>query len=136
MNTKAKGDIAEAKVLSALIGAGYTVLRPFGDNEKYDLVIESKGQFYKVQVKSLRQKGKDQVKLPIYYQNYPYCDSSNLKSYKVDQVDYFAGYSHELDQIILIPINEINQTRYVTFRLNQPKHRETKRTRYFQNYII
>jgi hypothetical protein len=52
MNTKQLGDETEAHVLTALIGAGYTVSVPFGDNERYDLVLDTGERFLKAQCKT------------------------------------------------------------------------------------
>lgn len=39
-NKKQVGDKGEAKILSDLISRGYSVSIPFGDNDKYDLVLD------------------------------------------------------------------------------------------------
>lgn len=52
--TKRKGDISEAVVLAALVEAGYRVLLPWGDNAPYDLVVDTNGEFIRVQVKTGR----------------------------------------------------------------------------------
>ena len=40
---KQKGNIGEAKCLAKMIELGIPVAIPFGDNERYDLIIEDKG---------------------------------------------------------------------------------------------
>ena len=42
-NTKAAGDITEAIVLAEFLRAGFSVCVPFGDNRRYDLVVEAGG---------------------------------------------------------------------------------------------
>lgn len=37
---KAIGECSEAMVLARLVEVGYTVLKPFGDSKRYDLMIE------------------------------------------------------------------------------------------------
>lgn len=51
MNTKRKGNIAESAISNEFIRNNIPVLLPFGDNEKYDLVIEINGKFKSVQIK-------------------------------------------------------------------------------------
>ncbi|MDQ2050953.1 group I intron-associated PD-(D/E)XK endonuclease [Natronolimnohabitans sp. A-GB9] len=51
-NSKAVGDRTESKALAKLIECGYSVAVPFGDNEKYDLVVDSGDTFYRVQCKT------------------------------------------------------------------------------------
>lgn len=51
--TKVRGDAAEAVVLAELVKAGKVVLLPFGDKERYDLVVQaSPGHFVRIQCKS------------------------------------------------------------------------------------
>ena len=59
-NSKDKGDETEAAVIHRLVSAGYSVSVPFGDNEKYDLVVDDVGDLYRVQCKTAWQ-NKDQT---------------------------------------------------------------------------
>ncbi|WP_293028579.1 group I intron-associated PD-(D/E)XK endonuclease [Natronococcus sp.] len=52
MNTKQVGDETEAKIMAALIAEGYTVSVPFGDNESYDLVLDTGTALKRVQYKT------------------------------------------------------------------------------------
>jgi PD-(D/E)XK endonuclease len=52
VDTKAAGDITEAVVLAEFLRAGFPVLLPFGDNRRYDLVVEAGGRFLRVQCKT------------------------------------------------------------------------------------
>ena len=56
MKSKEKGDIAEIKVILYLKEKGYSVLIPFGDNNRYDLVFEKDCEFKRVQVKYVSMK--------------------------------------------------------------------------------
>ena len=49
--TKQKGDIAEAFVTFLLKQKGFTVLIPWGEDNRYDLVSEKNGVFKRIQVK-------------------------------------------------------------------------------------
>ena len=40
-DTKGAGDISEAVVLAEFLTAGFPVLVPFGDDRRYDLVVEA-----------------------------------------------------------------------------------------------
>lgn len=52
VNSKHVGDGSEATVVAALVRRGYTVSRPFGDNDAYDLVLDDGGTLHRVQVKT------------------------------------------------------------------------------------
>jgi len=48
------GQRTEAAILSELVRRGYHVLLPFGNNRRYDLVIDIEGQFVRAQCKTGR----------------------------------------------------------------------------------
>jgi hypothetical protein len=51
MNTKQVGDETEAKIMAALIAEGCTISVLFGDNESYDLVLDTGATLERVQCK-------------------------------------------------------------------------------------
>ncbi|USZ69374.1 group I intron-associated PD-(D/E)XK endonuclease [Halorussus salilacus] len=51
-NSKDKGDETEATVIQRLISNGYSVSIPFGDNDKYDLIVDDGNRLYRVQCKT------------------------------------------------------------------------------------
>jgi hypothetical protein len=53
-NTKRVGDIAELAVMSALLRRGFRVAIPFGEDNRYDLIIDDGVALSRVQVKSGR----------------------------------------------------------------------------------
>ena len=52
MDTKLKADIAESAVVTELLKRGFRVLRPLGDRLPYDLGVDRRGKFVRIQVKS------------------------------------------------------------------------------------
>ncbi|QCS44025.1 group I intron-associated PD-(D/E)XK endonuclease [Natrinema versiforme] len=51
-NSKAVGDETEARAISELIASGYSVSIPFGDNDKYDLIVDDGTDLYRIQCKT------------------------------------------------------------------------------------
>jgi hypothetical protein len=51
-NTKTIGDATEAVVMAEFLKAGFPVLIPFGENTRYDLVVDAGGRFLRVQCKT------------------------------------------------------------------------------------
>lgn len=51
MSTKLNGDIAEQLVILEAMSRGFGVSRPIGDRLSYDLIIDSNGKLFKIQVK-------------------------------------------------------------------------------------
>lgn len=53
-NSKSKGEISEGVILGVLLRKGFTVLLPFGNNQRYDLVYDAGRGFVKCQCKTGR----------------------------------------------------------------------------------
>ena len=52
LNCKAKGDLAELAFLHKAASLGFGVAKPYGDNERYDFILDSGERFWRVQVRS------------------------------------------------------------------------------------
>ncbi|NUB90481.1 hypothetical protein HT576_05460 [Haloterrigena sp. SYSU A121-1] len=51
-NSKEIGDTTESRALSMLVAYGYSVSIPFGDNDRYDLVVDDGETLYRLQCKT------------------------------------------------------------------------------------
>ncbi|MEY7850319.1 group I intron-associated PD-(D/E)XK endonuclease [Natrarchaeobius sp. A-rgal3] len=51
-NSKDIGDETEARAVSKLVANGYSVSIPFGDNDRYDLVVDDSARLYRLQCKT------------------------------------------------------------------------------------
>lgn len=49
---KARGELAEARFLAKALDLGFVVSKPFGDNARYDFILDWEGVISRVQVKS------------------------------------------------------------------------------------
>ncbi|WP_137286697.1 group I intron-associated PD-(D/E)XK endonuclease [Halorussus salinisoli] len=101
------GQQSEAAVIFELVRQGLTVLEPFGDNERYDVVVEETGKFYRVQIKTGRlENGRVQFGVR----------SSGTLTRKVQkeghegEIEVFAAYSPEIERTFVVPIAEAPKT--------------------------
>jgi len=134
MNTKQKGDIAESKFISLLIEKGYNVSVPFGDNTKYDVVVENENkELEKVQVKHGNHCG-DIIKFNLESET-----STNGKrnrvSYTKDEVDWFGVYVPETDRYYRIPFEDTPKTE-MWLRLKPPKNNQIERVNLARDYEL
>jgi hypothetical protein len=114
MNSKAKGDITEARVLYDLLKNGSVVLQPFGDNQRYDLVVDNglgvdqlgkkttyKERFSTIQCKTGR------LRNGVIYFNTKSSQShrgKGTKNYR-GEVDCFGVYCPDNNKSYLIPVD-------------------------------
>ncbi len=135
---KQLGERAQAHVIAKFLEIGYTVLLPYGDSSRYDLVIEdAERRFWRVQVKTAW----------VEKEGYIVFATTSLRSRSTNgrvaysrvgyqgQVDYFAVYSHELRKVYLLPVNEVSQTR-MHLRLVPSKNKQEKNVHWAADYEI
>lgn len=109
--SKAKGDIAEAMIAARLLQKGFAVLKPFGDNLRYDLVIDDGIKLSKVQCKSAR--SARYVDGSIRFDT---CSGRDKQVYS-GQIDLFGVYCQELDEVFVVPIEDCAAARMKTLRV-------------------
>lgn len=100
MESHKKGDLTEARVIAELKEREIPVSVPFGDNERYDLVLENPGRrFLRAQVKTGWKDGGT-----INFRGYSLHTNSNGNVYKKyeNDVDCFLVYSHHLEGLFLV----------------------------------
>ena len=50
-NTKKLGNLTELQCMTYLYELGYSISIPFGNADKYDLILDVKDKLYKIQIK-------------------------------------------------------------------------------------
>src|SRR5205814_3841634 len=97
------GNISEARVLAALVEAGYTVSKPFGDGHKYDFVIDDGESRQRLQCKTGRiRRG------CVVFNAYSVAGNSGGKRQGyADWADVFAVYCPDIEQVYLVPVGMV-----------------------------
>jgi hypothetical protein len=127
MAPKAVGERSEGQVLAAFLKAGLVVCQPFGDNQRYDMVIDDNGHFIRVQCKTgLMTNGAIRFK----------CCSSNWNSgarrgYR-GEADVFAVYVPDLDKVYIVPVDQVSLD--AMLRLEPSKNGQKKGVRMAVDY--
>ncbi|MFD1565515.1 group I intron-associated PD-(D/E)XK endonuclease [Haloarchaeobius amylolyticus] len=67
-NSKSIGDETESRALSKLIAHGYSVSVPFGDNDRYDLVVDDEDGLYRLQCKTAWSNKRNTLRFNIHSQ--------------------------------------------------------------------
>lgn len=120
MNSKDKGNIGESIVLAEFIKRGIQVSIPFGDNARYDLIAEFNGKLNKIQVKYCNQlNDTGSVSCPC-ASSTNHTTNKHLSTYEND-VDYMCFYLACWDIITIVPIEQIETKKTISFRLDKPK---------------
>jgi hypothetical protein len=132
---KAVGDRSTLAIMVALEFAGYAVLVPFGENTRYDLVIDDGTALSRVQCKTGRlRKGAVRFRASSSYAHHARPRIS-VRDYLRD-VDYFGVYCPETTGVYLIPIARIQVRHKGALRVEPPQNGQRLRIRFAADYEI
>lgn len=108
-NMKNQGELCELIYYTKCYSLGYTISKPFGDNAKYDFVLDKNGKLYKIQVKSTNiidnQHRNNRYRINASH------GANNKRAYNLKDVDIIACYIIPLDLWYNIPIKETNNVK-------------------------
>ena len=115
INPKQVGEVSEANIIAALMNKGYSISKPIGDNQRYDLIIDIESKLYRIQCKTGRKEG-NRITFPV-------CSVRvNKSGYKIQnydgQIEFFAVWCKELSKAYLIPKDKINVKREASIYLD------------------
>lgn len=130
-NPKTVGERSEACVLAALLKAGQVVLLPFGDNQRYDLVIDDGGVFQRIQCKTGRLR--DGV---IVFQPGSCAGGKGRRRGYRGQADLFGVYCPELDSVYLVPLTDVDAVNTAHLRIDPPKDGRNRTVRWAKDYLL
>jgi hypothetical protein len=95
-NHELRGEWAELRFMARAAEQGLGVSKPWGESARYDVGVEYKGRFLRVQVKSTLYKvGKSYV-----------CNTrpdNDHQPYTLDQIDFMAAYVIPIDVWYILP---------------------------------
>lgn len=126
---KQQGDTTELRFMLLNNELGYIVSKPFGDNAKYDLIVDTGDELQRVQVKSTKRK---ETSSGMDCYNCLVCSGSDSKQQYSDRdIDYIAIYVIPENAWYKIPVKEINGK---TVKLYP--HRKSQRDTYEKYRIL
>ena len=122
------GERSEGQIIAAFLRAGEVVLTPFGDSQRYDIVLDQSGTFVRVQCKTGRISGGSIV--------FDTCSNNwrtkARRNYRGD-IDLFAVYVPATGKIYLVPVTDVG-VRTATLRLKPTRNGQKNRIRLAEIY--
>ncbi|MCW2976118.1 MAG: hypothetical protein JWM06_1399 [Actinomycetia bacterium] len=129
------GDRTTLAVMLALGEAGYDVLLPFGENMRYDLVIDDGRILSRVQCKTGRlSKGAVIFRTASSYYHHP--NPGTPSKHYQGQVDFFGVYCRATTGVYLVPIDELPNQWSAALRVTAPRNAQTQGIRLASRYEI
>lgn len=136
MNTKTKGDIAEAKVIADVLTRGHKVAIPYGDNWVTDLVVQRGPWLQRLQVKYVKSNGE-------YMEAKPTSIISNkgrvqeTRQYVETDFEWFVIYDATTDKCYYLPSSVCGNGRWsIRLRLTPAKNGQETGVRWAKDFLV
>ncbi len=129
------GEISEAAIIARFIQLGYEVLTPYGNGQRYDLVIEdSEGGLWRIQCKTARLN--DRCTALTFSTSIRNVTGKNRhpRNYR-GECDLFAVYYETLNKIYLVPVNDVGKIS-ANLRLAPTQNHQQKNIRWAKDYEL
>jgi PD-(D/E)XK nuclease superfamily protein len=132
---KSIGDTSTLAVMLALQACGYDLLLPFGENTRYDLVIDDGARLARVQCKTGRLRaGAIRFRTSSSYAHHPN-PRARIRAYG-EEVDFFAVYCRDNGCVYLVPIEDLPTQYEASLRLEPAKNSQRQGIRSAKQYEI
>lgn len=129
LDSKHYGALTELQVMTYLFGLGYQVSIPYGDNARYDFILDINNKLYKIQVKSARLEDEGVYKIDCSRMRVN--RNRNIrKHYTNEEVDFFATMIN--GKCYLIPQSEVSDSKRLRFI--PPKNGQIKGITFAKDY--
>jgi hypothetical protein len=132
---KAKGDRTTLAVMLALQDAGYVVLTPFGENTRYDLVIDDGESFSRIQCKTGRLRDGTVLFNTCSCYGHHMNPGMSRRDYH-GEIDYFAVHCLESGGVYLIPIEAMPTRSYGSLRVVPPRNNQVRNVRWAADFEL
>ena len=127
-----KGAIAEMAIQKAAVEFGYVVSRPLVEGRRYDLIVDTGPDLYRVQCKWAQRKGAVVV---AYTGTCRHTPSGYVRStYSAAEVDGIGLYCRELDRCYFLPIEDVAGRSVIHLRLTRAANNQEVAIKYAADY--
>jgi hypothetical protein len=129
------GDRTTLAVMFALAGAGYEVSVPFGENTRYDLIIDRESVLSRVQCKTGRLRhGVIRFSTASTYGHLP--SPREVRRTYQGQIDYFGVFCPETRGVYLVPIEDVQTRAGAYLRVEPTRNAQRRRIRFAADFQI
>lgn len=113
LESKQKGIVTELQCITYFNKLGYQVSIPYGENARYDFIVDVEGHLIRVQVKTSKENNNGTITISC-KSTRPNTKGVVTKYYTSDEIDYFATFYN--DKCYLIPVEECHCAKILRFR--------------------
>ena len=135
-NTKYLGNLTELQCITRFYELGYPISIPYGDSEKYDMILDVNGKLYRLQCKHANPQIEDDgtissIKIKTVWQTgYTKNNPNTRHQYSKEDCDYFV--THYEGKNYLVPVEQCSNEK--TLRILPPKNGQTKGVNFLKDF--
>ncbi|MGH9515874.1 MAG: group I intron-associated PD-(D/E)XK endonuclease [Terriglobales bacterium] len=118
LNKKHLDELAELAFMRKAASMGFAVAKPWGDSDRYDVIVRSEKMFWRVQVKSVSTK---QPSTPSY--RVKTTRGGGSSTYSAEEIDFLVAYVFPKDVWYVFPAIVVAGRETVCLRPESPKCR-------------
>lgn len=130
-DTKSIGDRSEAIVLAELVKRGYLISIPFGENQRYDLIIDDGTRLSRVQVKT----GRLRRGVVVYNCSSSHAHRGGAARPYFGEIEYLAVYCPDTKKVYMLPEQELTATN-AHLRLSPTRNNMVKTIRWASEFEL
>jgi hypothetical protein len=132
---KKVGDRSTLAIMLALHDVGFAVLLPFGENTRYDLVIDDGAELRRVQCKTGRLY-KGAIRFPACSSYVHHRNPVMPRRAYTGEVEAFAVYCPDTSGVYLVPIDDLRVERQGALRVEAPRNNQKRFIRLASDYEV
>lgn len=136
MENKNLGNLTELQCITRFYELGYFVSVPYGDSNKYDMILDYNGKLYKLQCKHAKELYDDNhnllyLRLKTSWQSgYTKNSQYHTNKYNKKDIDFFVTYFEGKNY--LIPVEECSTKK--TLWVSNPRNNQNNSICFLQDY--
>lgn len=136
LETKIKGNVTEMECMLAFMKLGYQVSIPFGEDSRYDFVVDINDKLYKIQCKTCSEVTENEQVLAVKFKTVRQSGSKATNwtrtKYEENEIDYFATSYQGI--CYLVPVKECSIEK--TLRIVPPRNGQIKGISFLKDYEL
>ena len=132
-HTKEKGDRSTLAVMVALKACGLTLSQPFGENTRYDLIVDDGTRLARLQCKTGQLRNGAVLFNSCSCHGHQRNPAPVRRSYR-GEIDCFGVYCPETNGVYLIPVDVCGI--HTTLRVDEPRNNQRAGVRFARDYLV
>ena len=127
LDCKRRGELAELAFMRKAASLGFAVAKPWGDSDRYDVVVRFEKTFWRVQIKSVLSS------TPL--RNYFRVQTMNARgrTYSRDDIDFLVAYFFAEDVWYVFPAHVVEQKKSLCVN---PRSKKSRFEQYRENWDL